>query len=154
MTPTEEFAVAISVEVAFVAIALGLALRGRWQLCWAFAAYIPVALVGNIMVTWWPERFHVYWFWMGKQIAYDVLKLGIALEVAWRAFRIFPGARAIVRRVLLLILVVTTAMVLATPLDSSGSWFLIMSGPPSSLSHRSHLESSGILSCFRNLASP
>jgi hypothetical protein len=128
MTPTEEFAVAISVEVVLLAIAWGLALRSRWHLCWAFAAYIPVVLVGNIMVTWWPKQFHIYWFWMGKQIAYDVLKLGIALEVAWRTFRIFPGARATVRRVVLLILGVTTALVLAAPLDSSGSWFLTMSG--------------------------
>jgi hypothetical protein len=65
---------------------------------------------------------------MGKQLAYDVLKLGIALEVAWRTFRIFPGAGATVRRVVLLILVVTTAMVLAAPFDSSVSWFLTMSG--------------------------
>jgi hypothetical protein len=128
MTPAEEFAVAISVEGALLAIGLGLAVRGRWRLCWAFAAYIPVVLIANILVSWWPNHFHVYWFWMGKQVAYDVLKLGIALEVAWRTFRIFPGAQVMVRKVVLLIVVLTVAMVWAAPLDSSGSLYLTMSG--------------------------
>jgi hypothetical protein len=128
LTPTEEFAVALSVEAALLVIAAGLAVRRRWRLSWTFAAYIPVVLLGNILVTWWPKQLHVYWFWMGKQVAYDVLKLCIALEVAWRTFRMFPGARATARRFVLLILAVTTAMVWAAPLDSSGSWYLTLSG--------------------------
>src|SRR5258708_33754304 len=111
MTPTEEFAVAISVEGTLLAIALGLILRSRWRLCWAFAAYIPVVLIGNTLVSWWPEHFHVYWFWMGRQVAYDVLKLGIALEVTWRTFRIFPGARAMVGKTVLLILLIMPVIV-------------------------------------------
>jgi hypothetical protein len=66
---------------------------------------------------------------MAKQVLYDMLKLGIALELAWRTFRVFPGAAAAALRATLGVLTVTTLAVLAAPTQSSSSEvFLIASG--------------------------
>jgi hypothetical protein len=128
VTPNQ-IALLIAVDVALAATAIGLVWRGRWRLSKAFAAYVAVVVVCELLVMVWQDRFYAAWFWMAKQGAYDVLKLGIALELAWRSFRVFPGAQAAARQVMLAILTLTTLAVMAAPTDSSGSdFFLIASG--------------------------
>lgn len=112
MTADQLF-VALSVEVALAAVAAGLLARGRWRLSWFLSAYVPVVLICETLVAWWPRVFFVPGFWMAKQIVYDVLKLGLALELAWRTFRVFPGAGAAARRVVLVILLLTTIVTIA-----------------------------------------
>ena len=114
MTP-DQIAVAVGVEAALVAVALGLVVRGRWRASWFFAAYVPIALTGNILVTWWPAAFYSAGFWMAKQVVYDGLKLGLALELAWRTFHLFPGARAAAERAALLTLALTTIAIIFVP---------------------------------------
>lgn len=109
----DQLLVALLVEVALAAVGVGLLARGRWRLNWCFSAYVPAILAGNVLVTWWPQVFYVPGFWMAKQIVYDVLKLGLALELAWRTFRVFPGAGAAARRVVLVILLLTTIATIA-----------------------------------------
>jgi hypothetical protein len=91
MTP-DQFAVALGVEAALLAVMLGLVVRGRWRASWFFASYVLVVLAGNVLVTWWPASFYTPGFWMAKQLVYDAVKLGLALELAWRTFSAFPGA--------------------------------------------------------------
>jgi hypothetical protein len=123
---TDQLLVALSVEVALAAIGVGLLARGRWRLSWFFSAYVAAILVGNVLVTWWPQAFFVPGFWMAKQIVYDVLKLGLALELAWRTFRVFPGAGAAARRVVLVILLLTTIVTIAA--SGGGFSYLTMAG--------------------------
>ena len=54
--------------------------------------------LGNSLVTLWPARFYNASFWVLKQGVYDVLKMALALELAWRAFGAFPGAWRTARR--------------------------------------------------------
>ena len=126
---TTESAVLVTVEAALAVIAAGLALRGRWRLSRTFAAYVVVVSACESLVLIQPHRFYAPWFWMAKQAAYDALKLGIALELAWRTFRVFPGAQVAARRAALAILGLTTLAIVAAPTDNStADLFLIASG--------------------------
>jgi hypothetical protein len=95
--------VAHLVKLGILALLAGMVLRGRLGLCWTFGLYVVAILVGNTLVTLAPQRFFNDSFWMLKQGAYDVLKVAIAIELAWRAFAAFPGAWRTARVVLLLI---------------------------------------------------
>jgi hypothetical protein len=95
--------VAHLVKLGLLALLAGMVLRGRLGLCWTFGLYVVTILVGNTLVTLAPQRFFNDSFWMLKQGVYDVLKVAIAIELAWRAFAAFPGAWRTARVVLLLI---------------------------------------------------
>jgi len=106
-------------KLAMVAVLAGLVVRRRLQLCWSFAAYAFAILAGNSLVSLWPDRFYTPSFWVLKQGVYDVLKVAIALELAWRAFGAFPGAMRTARLALLALLVVSTAaLAVFTPVSS------------------------------------
>ena len=97
-----------AVKLALVAVLAGLVARGRARLCWSFAAYLVAILVGNSLASLWPSRFYTPGFWVLKQAAYDVLKMAVALELAWRAFEKFPGAMRTARGTLLALLAAST----------------------------------------------
>lgn len=122
----DQAAVALLVEIALAVTAVGLLARGRWRLSWFFSAYVPTALLGNVLVTWWPEVFFAPRFWVAKQAIYDLLKLGLAVELSWRAFRVFPGAQALARRAVVMILALTTVGVAA--ISGAGLDYLTASG--------------------------
>src|SRR5712691_10052069 len=105
---TSQLALLIAVDSVLVVAAFGLVFRGRWRLALFFSAYVPVIVTCGLLLVIAPQFFFATWFWMAKQVAYDLLKLGIALELAWRTFRVFPGARAAARRTMLAILTLTT----------------------------------------------
>jgi len=108
-----------AVKLAMVAVLAGLVVRGRLRLCWSFAAYMLAALVGNSLASFWPDRFFTPSFYVLKQGVYDILKMAIALELAWRAFEAFPGALRTARLALLALLVASTVALAAfTPLSS------------------------------------
>ena len=103
-----QLTVAHVVRLLLLVLLAGMLWRGRVRQCWAFAAYVLAALLGNTLVSLWPERFFNPPFWVLKQGVYDVLKIAIALELAWRSFHAFPGAQRTAQRVLLALLVVST----------------------------------------------
>jgi hypothetical protein len=115
--------VAHLVKLGLLALLAGMVLRGRLGLCWTFGLYVVAILVGNTLVTLAPQRFFNYSFWMLKQGVYDVLKMAIAIELAWRAFAAFPGAWRTARVVLLLI-VASSSLSLAwlTPRSYETLW--------------------------------
>jgi hypothetical protein len=86
---------------------LGLLLAGllarRLRVCYSFTLYVLVVLVCELLITGWPGRFYKMEFWLPKEILLDVLKFAVALELAARTFRAFPGARATLRGVVFLV---------------------------------------------------
>jgi hypothetical protein len=106
-------AVAHVARLALVVLLVGMLWRGRVRECWAFGAYVLAVLLGNSLVSLWPSRFFTPAFWVAKQGVYDILKAAIALELAWRAFQVFPGALRTARVVLLALLSLSTASLLA-----------------------------------------
>jgi len=112
-----EFQVLISqlVKVGIVVVLLAVALRRRDRDCWSFPVYLVLVLIGDTLVSVWPDRFYVAWFWYLQQSLWDVAKLCIALEIAFRAFRVFPGARPVVQALLVLVMSGTTAAIVSLP---------------------------------------
>lgn len=111
--------VAHVVRLVLLVLLAGMLWRRRVRHCWAFAAYVLAALLGNTLVSLWPARFYTPAFWVVKQGVYDALKTAIALELAWRAFRAFPGALRTARLVLLALLAVSTfALAVLSPTAS------------------------------------
>lgn len=107
--------VANLVRTAVLLIFVGLIVRRRSHLCWSFTLYLAAILAGNSMVSFWPERFYVRWFYILKETVYNVLTLCIAAELAYRVFRAFPGALARARLVLAPLLALITVGVISVP---------------------------------------
>jgi hypothetical protein len=95
-------------KVVMLALLAGMIWRARLGQCWWFSAYVLAAITGNALSSVWPDRFYTPSFWMVKQAVYDVLKLGVGLELAYRALAAFPGAWRMGRLVLAAFVVVST----------------------------------------------
>jgi hypothetical protein len=107
------------VKVLVLLTLAGIIARRRWRVCWSFTAYLAVILICNSLVSFWPERFYQPWFWIVRTGLYDALKVAIAVELAYRTFQAFPGAQATARRVLFLLVLVSSVLLMALPWDSS-----------------------------------
>ncbi len=111
--------IAHAVKILVLLTLAGILARRRWSLCWSFTAYLAVILICNSLVSFWPERFYQPWFTLVRTGLYDGLKVAIALELAYRTFQAFPGARATARQMILLLVIVSSAVLIAMPWDSS-----------------------------------
>jgi hypothetical protein len=112
---------AIGAYMAGLALIVGLIARRRWRLSLCLLAYNVTGVISAPLPVFWPERFYTRPFWMLAQAVLDILKLGIALEIAWQTFRVFPGAASVARRTVLTILAVTTAAVISVPLAGAAT---------------------------------
>jgi hypothetical protein len=102
-------------RLALVALLAGMVWRVRVRQCLAFGAYVIAVLLGNTLVWLWPSRCFTPEFWVMKQGVYDILKAAVALELAWRAFRAFPGALRTARLVLLALLGMSSVALAVVP---------------------------------------
>ena len=103
------------VKAAVFLILLGLVVRRRANLCWSFTVYLGAILLGNSLVSFWPERFFTRSFFILKESIYTVIMLCVAAELAYRVFRTFPGALARARLVLAPLLAAITIGVISVP---------------------------------------
>jgi len=107
------------VTLAIALAVAGLSIRGHARYCRAFTAYLVFVLVTDLLVMSWPDRFWTWPFWFFQQTMADVLKIVVALELAYWIFLGFPGAARSARGVLLLLLVATLLAVVALPNEAS-----------------------------------
>jgi hypothetical protein len=99
---------------ALLALALaGIIARRRYRVWLFLALFLTVTLASTVMMLAWPERFYTSVFWQAKETALNLMRFAMALELAWRTFRAFPGALATVRWALLFVLAVTFLAVVA-----------------------------------------
>ena len=111
----------LGVLAALAAAFVGVVVRRRFAECWMFPVYVAVVFVCESAVLLWPERFFVWSSYVLRQWTYDVCQLGVALELARRAFKAFPGARATARALFLAILTITAISIFAaTPPGNRG----------------------------------
>jgi hypothetical protein len=103
------------VKLCILAILVGLFARRRAHLCWSFVAYLTAILVGNSMVSFWPEQFYRKWFYILKEGVYNALMVAVAAELAYKTFRAFPGAASRARQVLAPIFAFTALFVISVP---------------------------------------
>jgi hypothetical protein len=112
---TVQVLVATAVKIALLTALVGLVYRRRLHLCWAFGFYALIVLGCETAVAVWPSRFYNPEFWMVKQALYDAGKVAVALELAWRVVRYFPGAMRTARLSALGLLGVSTLVIVAGP---------------------------------------
>lgn len=120
MTPTQLLVAHAVKFLVFLALA-GILTRRRAHLCWSFFGYLAAILACNSLVSFWPEHFFKPWFWILQHGLYDALKMGIAVELAFRTFQAFPRAKVTARRVLFGLLLVTSVALIGIPTTSNYS---------------------------------
>src|SRR6266513_417648 len=97
-----------------VAVALiGVFVRRRYRVWFIFALFLAVSLLCTLLMLFSPRVFYTRDFWEGKENALNLLRFAMALELAYRTFRAFPGALATLRWVLLFVLVTTLLAIIA-----------------------------------------
>jgi len=114
------FPLQLLVTLALLATLAGLLWRERLRLCASFWWYAWGIIFCGGLVALWPDRFHTPQWWAVKQSVYDILKLSVALELAWRVVRAFPGAQRSARRGAVALLLVFTALAVAYPPSGGG----------------------------------
>lgn len=100
-----------SAGTALLAVTLvGMLVRGRWASWYSFAAYVAAVTASSLAFLAWPSLYNED-IWAVHVNVVNVLRFAVALELAARTFRAFPGARSALRPVLLAVLLVTLALV-------------------------------------------
>jgi hypothetical protein len=116
MTLSSQLVLAGIVDTTLVATLVGLVVRRRLHLCWAFPIYAAIVVVCESLIAVWPARFYTADFWMVKQALYDAAKVVIALELAYRVVRAFPGAMRTARVSAVALLAISTVLIVGGPL--------------------------------------
>jgi hypothetical protein len=93
----------------------GLIRSGRWKLAPTFLVYLLAVLTMEAVYVWYPSRFYGWPYWHLKQTVYDAAKLALAVDLAARICREFPGARVATSRWLLLVLLATAVGLVLRP---------------------------------------
>ena len=99
--------------VAMAVALIGVFVRRRYRVWFIFALFLGVSLLCTLLMLCWPRVFYTRDFWQGKENALNLLRFAMALELAYRTFRAFPGALATLRWVLLFVLVTTLLAIIA-----------------------------------------
>jgi hypothetical protein len=98
---------------AMAVVVAGVVARQRYRVWFFFPLFLAVSLACTVMMLVWPAEFYTPDFWQGKENALNLLRFAMALELAYRTFRAFPGALTTLRWVLLLVLGATLLAVIA-----------------------------------------
>ena len=126
--------------LAVAATLAGLVKSGRARYCLSFVAYLAAILTCEALYVLWPADFFVAVL-PRKQALYDVLRTAVALEMAWRVVRSFPGALRTARVVGTLLLVGAIAVIASGPHRSS--YARSSTGSHGSSLHRAALHAHG-----------
>lgn len=114
MTATQRAILILSVALVAAAVA-GVVYRRRYRLWSSFAVYLMVVMLASAGQAFWPATFHTPAFWQIKETTYVALRFAMAAELAVRTFRSFPGAQAVLHKMVLFILLGTLVALLVAP---------------------------------------
>jgi hypothetical protein len=125
---TFDLAVVLAGEVACLLVLAGLFVRRRHRVCYVFPVYLLVVVAADFLMLLGPRHlepphplygilgqggFYSRPFWLMKEVLINLLRFALALELAYRTFRAFPGARSTARGVVLVLTTVTLVSLLA-----------------------------------------
>src|SRR5262245_16217269 len=119
MTPAQVI-LALTVDALIVSALVGLFVRRRSRVCYSFTTQLIFLLVTDLLMVF--GGFYTRRFWMFQQVFTHFLTFAIALELTYKTFRAFPGARATARGVLLGVLFVVVGVTLAKLLSGWPGW--------------------------------
>jgi hypothetical protein len=98
--------------VLLLATLVGLIVRGHWRAWSSFAVYTSVLAVFAILYFVDQEHFYQHSVWMMQESLTNAVRFAMALEVAGRTFRAFPGARSTLNVVVAVVMAATLALAL------------------------------------------
>ena len=107
------------IKVCLLAVLLGLIVTRRYRLCWSFVAYLGAQLVATALWSFWPATFYNQRFWVTHELTVNILILATGVEIAFRVFRSFPGARPLLFLCALVVATVTGTSLIGLPRDPS-----------------------------------
>ncbi len=109
---------------------LGCLARQRYRSWFFFIAYLAAVAGCASLIALWPGRFYNQDFWVAQEVTCNVLRFGAALELAFRTFRWFPGARSTLGLAVLLVVLLTFGqVVVSTPAQLDMMTFLTQVHP-------------------------
>jgi hypothetical protein len=111
--------IAIAVDLLILMVLVGLFVRRRWSVSYAFTAQQAFVLVTDLMMVFGP--FYTKPFWAFRENVTQTLTIVIALELTYKTFRAFPGARATARAVLFTVLSITLFTALSASLTPAST---------------------------------
>jgi hypothetical protein len=123
LKPYELLSALLTDSLILVAL-IGLLVRRHFPSCRVFGVYLAAVLVTDLAMladaVLWKDSavFYTRAFYYNKEILLNALKFGVVLELAYRVFGAFPGARATAQFLLVLLLGLTFASVV-----SASGWF-------------------------------
>lgn len=100
---------------------VGLVCTGRYRLWHSFTLCLAVIFAASAAIGLSP-RLHNPSLWRWQELVVDLLRLAMAVELALRIFRDFPGARATLRSVMILVGAVTLILIARAP-HGAAVWF-------------------------------
>jgi hypothetical protein len=117
MTPAESI-LAYAATVALLATLAGLLVRGGFRLWYAFTLYPPVMAAFTLTFLLRPSWYRPVPYLLQMNVV-NVVRLAMALELAGRTFRAFPGARSTLRATLLVLLLAILLVVMGVPTSTN-----------------------------------
>ena len=93
---------------------IGLVATRRYRLWYSFVLYLVALFVPSLAIAV-SDRFYGARVWSRQELLLDVLRLAMASELAVRIFQHFPGARAMLRRVVVLVAGLTLLSIWLAP---------------------------------------
>ena len=90
---------------------VGLVVRGHWRAWYSYALYVLVLPLFTLLYLV-DARFYEKNVWMVQESLLNAIRFGMALELAARTFRAFPGARSTLNLVVMAVVAVTLALAL------------------------------------------
>src|SRR5262245_22309663 len=75
----------------------GVVKRGRLRLCRMFLLFLVLVFLTDMLPVFWPKTFWTQAYYFPRESLHNVLRFAVALELAYFAFRSFPGARSTAR---------------------------------------------------------
>jgi hypothetical protein len=109
--------IAVTVDLLILVVLVGLYVRRRLSVCYAFTAQQAFILATDLLMIF--GYFYEKKYWVVFQSLSHLLTFLVALEITYKTFRAFPGARATARGVLIAVLCVTFFAALSASLGAT-----------------------------------
>lgn len=110
MTPLAKV-IGLASTLLLLTTLVGLVVRGHWRAWYSFALYVAVLPLFTISYLL-DERLYAKNVWMMQESLVNAVRFAMALELAARTFRAFPGARSTLNVVVMLVVATTLALTL------------------------------------------
>jgi hypothetical protein len=111
--------IALMVDLLILVVLVGLYVRRRLGVCYAFTAQQAFILVTDLLMVF--GYFYERKYWGPREGLSQILTFVVALEITYKTFRAFPGARATARGVLFAVLCVTLFAALSASLGPTSA---------------------------------